>query len=455
MGSKYKLDFLAHYFLIYPIEITMKLLLPILALLLATPLIAKEELVTLPVRESVQLTIYNSEDLTLVRERRQLSFKKGENRLQFSWAGTLIDPTSVELQGVGEKATKNIEIMDTSYPAESNEMLIWTISAQEAASHMIEISYFTSGISWSAEYHGLVSADESTCDLTAFITVTNNSGEEYEDASVRLVIGTIHLVEEIVSLATPRGWGGGRKPPPAPPTARMPQEEMRDMEDSAGSNSAAPEPKAMIKKGLSEYYIFTVEGQETIPNRWSKRLKSFEVKDIPLETVYRLQPKKHGHGFNKFLEFKNDEEHNMGNEPLPDGMIKLYRKVGAGRLAWLGQVFSKYIPKNEEVKIDLGADANVTMKSKRMKFKKKDIVVDRKWVVGWTTVEDFEIEVKNFRGRSVKVEIHQSFGRWATFAGEGWVKEDSNTKKAEFTLEANKSNTLNFTVTTKNGQNRK
>ncbi|MHB8957584.1 MAG: hypothetical protein ACYC4U_31870, partial [Pirellulaceae bacterium] len=51
------------------------------------------DLSTVPKRESVQLTIYNSEDLTLVRETRQVSFKKGENGLQFRWANTLIDPT--------------------------------------------------------------------------------------------------------------------------------------------------------------------------------------------------------------------------------------------------------------------------------------------------------------------------------------------------------------------------
>ena len=54
----------------------------------------------MPKRESVQLTIYNSEDLTLVRETRMVSFKKGENGLQFSWANTLIDPTSVRLRFV-------------------------------------------------------------------------------------------------------------------------------------------------------------------------------------------------------------------------------------------------------------------------------------------------------------------------------------------------------------------
>ncbi len=56
------------------------------------------DLSTVPNRDTVQLTIYNSEDLTLVRETRKVSFKTGTNPLQFSWANTLIDPTSVELR---------------------------------------------------------------------------------------------------------------------------------------------------------------------------------------------------------------------------------------------------------------------------------------------------------------------------------------------------------------------
>ena len=38
----------------------------------------------MPKRDTVQLTIYNSEDLTLVRETRTVTFKKGVNPLQFS-----------------------------------------------------------------------------------------------------------------------------------------------------------------------------------------------------------------------------------------------------------------------------------------------------------------------------------------------------------------------------------
>ena len=42
---------------------------------------AKVDLVTLPRREKAQLTIYNSADLTLVREQRSLTLKKGLNLL--------------------------------------------------------------------------------------------------------------------------------------------------------------------------------------------------------------------------------------------------------------------------------------------------------------------------------------------------------------------------------------
>src|ERR1044072_8780668 len=72
------------------------------------------DLSTVPRRDTVQLTIYNSEDLTLVRETRAVTFKKGSNPLEFSWAGTRIDPTSVELKFVSHAA--ELTVLDTTYP---------------------------------------------------------------------------------------------------------------------------------------------------------------------------------------------------------------------------------------------------------------------------------------------------------------------------------------------------
>ena len=46
-----------------------------------SPADAAVDLVSLPGRSYLQLTVYNSEDLTLVRERRLLTFKKGLNNI--------------------------------------------------------------------------------------------------------------------------------------------------------------------------------------------------------------------------------------------------------------------------------------------------------------------------------------------------------------------------------------
>ena len=67
-------------------------------LALAAQAIAAVDLVTIPRREGTQLTIYNSEDITMVREHRLLTDKLGVNRIQFSWANTLIDPTSIDFR---------------------------------------------------------------------------------------------------------------------------------------------------------------------------------------------------------------------------------------------------------------------------------------------------------------------------------------------------------------------
>src|SRR5690349_2320917 len=111
---------------------------------------ARINVVTLPDRDTVQLTIYNSADLTLVKETRHLTFKKGINKLEFSWANTLIDPTSVEFRALTH--ADEVEVQDVSFPPRVANTLEWRINSEFAGDVTVEIRYFTSGISWSADY---------------------------------------------------------------------------------------------------------------------------------------------------------------------------------------------------------------------------------------------------------------------------------------------------------------
>src|SRR5262245_6622530 len=177
----------------------------IVAALMAAPLAADNiDLSTVPNRDTVQLTIYNSEDLTLVRETRKVTFKTGANPLQFSWAGTLIDPTSVELKFLTH--AEQLDVLDTTFPHTKPQMLYWNVKSEFDGEATIQITYFTSGITWNADYICLADAAETQMGLEGFVRVHNNSGEEYENAQVRLVVGTINLVEKIAQLANiPQG----------------------------------------------------------------------------------------------------------------------------------------------------------------------------------------------------------------------------------------------------------
>jgi hypothetical protein len=105
------------------------------------------------------------------------------------------------------------------------------------------------------------------------------------------------------------------------------------------------------------------------------------------------------------------------------------------------------------VKINVGPDAEVTLKSKRLSLKNKDLAFQWDSLVGWTTVEEFELTVRNFRGRDVEVELHQTFYGDFDFDGEGWLKHDADTQKISFTLKAGEERKLKFKVTTRNGTN--
>src|ERR1051326_4493533 len=186
-----------------------------LTLLASNPAQARINVVTLPGRDSVQLTIYNSVDLTLVKETRKLTFRKGLNRLEFSWANTLIDPTSVEFRALSHADA--VDLLDVSFPPRVSNTLEWRIQSEFAGEVEVEIRYFTSGISWGADYVVEASKPEKLMALAGYVRVNNNSGEDYENAQVRLVVGVIRLIEDIAQLA--RQGRPGAQPPVAAPAA--------------------------------------------------------------------------------------------------------------------------------------------------------------------------------------------------------------------------------------------
>jgi hypothetical protein len=429
-------------------------------LLIVTAADGKVDLVTLPTRDTVQLTIYNSADMTLVRESRALTLKQGGNKLQFSWVNTLIDPTSLEM--LAKANADKIDISDLTYPPRVQNLGLWNIKSGISGKVPVEISYLTSGLSWRAFYMGTLTEDEKTMRLQGYVMVTNNSGEDYENAQTRLIVGQVHILDQIAELARrqyPYGRPGevlmerglsARQRPPGIVEAKAAY--------GAISLAMAGKPKEIKKEGLSEYFLYTIEGTETIPNGWSKRLQSFDTDEVPVVNLYKYEEERYGPSVVRFLSFKNDKDHKLGDTPIPGGTLKVYRSVeDKGQLSYVGQSEFKYIPVNEDVELNLGPVGDVVVESKLVDFKTDNYRFDRnRNISGWDEISTFKMEIRNTRQIPAKIEIQRNFNtpHW-TLEKSGelgqFEKVDVDTVKFTLVLEPRSAKNLEYVLTTYQG----
>jgi len=419
------------------------------------------ELVTLPRRDKVQITIYNSADLTLVRERRNLTLKKGWNWLQFMWANTLIDPTSLNLEPLEQK--DKIDIQQLVFPARLRELGRWLIRSEVSGQVPFEITYFTSGLAWRAFYMGTISADEQKMDLQGYVRVSNNSGEDYENAQTRLIVGKVHILDQMAELARRQYPYNSPIVPPrviaSPGRAFSFDEDGDAVVDGVTVIHLAfgkPRPKEIRKEGLSEYFLYTIEGTETIPDKWGKRLLSFQAEDIDVNSLYKYDEERWRQQTIRFLSFVNDEEHNLGQTPIPNGDVKIYSQADEqGYLSYIGGTDIKYIPVDEEAELELGPARLVRVEPTLMDFKTANYVFDSKRNInGWDEIRTWKIEVANTRELEVEVEITRGFGTsyWTLQTDTQYEEHDATHARFELAVKPRTRRTFYYTVTTYHGK---
>ena len=246
---------------------------------------------------------------------------------------------------------------------------------------------------------GIANEDETQLNVTGYVRVTNNSGEIYDNAQTRLVVGKINLVEKIADLA--------RRPPPGKLFRRghdgtdgavMAAQQQGRAKDAWRKLTSKPSSeriaagnaeKQVVKQGLSEYFLFTIEGREDIKDKEPKRLVALKVAEVPLESIYKLSDRTLDQQFTKFYRFKNvkllDDQgkekklsamENLGLSPLPNGTVRLFSEYKNKDLAYVGGTETKYVPIGDRVEVNVGPDKDITI-HRRLKDQKITSVVAR------------------------------------------------------------------------------
>jgi hypothetical protein len=200
-----------------------------------------------------------------------------------------------------------INIADLTYPPRVRNLGLWNIDSGVSGKVPVEITYLTSGLSWRAFYMGTLTDDEETMRLQGYVRVTNNSGEDYENAQTRLIVGKIHILDQIAQLAR-RQYPYERPGRPIVTEGDVSDHRLYYGREFKKRMSSVKEDldrqKEIRKEGLSEYFLYTIEGEETIPTRWSKRLLSFEAKKVPVVNLYKYDERRYGRAVTRFLMMK-------------------------------------------------------------------------------------------------------------------------------------------------------
>jgi hypothetical protein len=147
--------------------------------------LARVKLVALPERARVVVALGNP-TATLVEEERLITLQNGLNKVDFSWRGVNIDPTSIQVRALTHP--KDVVILNTSYPPNENA-LIWEIGSSAAQEERVRISYLLSGLNRDIVYKAVAEPNELSLTLRNYLRLRNDSGEDLTEAEVNIGYG--------------------------------------------------------------------------------------------------------------------------------------------------------------------------------------------------------------------------------------------------------------------------
>jgi hypothetical protein len=280
--------------------------------------------------------------------------------------------------------------------------LVWMLDSG-ADEQKIELTYLTRGISWRADYVFTLSADDAVGDLTGWVTLANDTGTSYENASLKLVAGDVQRVTKDEGEVR-RGW--------------------------VKEDDARAETKPFNEEGLFEYHLYTLDRPTTVLDKESKQVTLLEGHDIAVakhliffgsEYYYRgsygevASNQKVG----VYLDIQNAEANHLGI-PLPKGIVRVYKADKSGAKQFVGEDAIDHTPRDEKLRIKLGDSFDVVGDRKQTDWKALDSCVSE---TAW------EIALRNHKDTPERVEVYEPIGGdWEIVSSsQPYVKKDANT----------------------------
>ena len=296
------------------------------------------------------------------------------------------------------------------FPALSGDTILkptlsWLLQTNDPGKFDAEISYVAGGMSWQADYNLVVSDNPKgktdLLDMVGWITMRNQSGKTFENASIKLMAGEVNKIE------------GGTVSNRVYAAAKMVADE-----------AMAP---VVREKSFDEFHLYTLERPTTLHDQETKQVEFVRSTGIHAQRLYVYdgaqvaqygyynveqirQDQSYGTQSNPKVwvmeEFKNAEVNHLGIA-LPKGKLRFYRRDTDGHLEFVGENVIDHTPKDETIRIFTGNSFDVVGERKRTNIRVESA---QKWID-----ESFEIRVRNHKKEAVTVRVVEHLYRWTNW----------------------------------------
>ena len=270
--------------------------------------------------------------------------------------------------------------------------LVTELDSARGGMQNVELSYLSSGLAWKADYVAELNGADTALDLNGWVTLTNTSGTAYPNAKLQLVAGDINRVREELRLS------------------------QRAMADRVAE--AAPASK-MAQEALFEYHLYTLARPTTIADNQTKQVALLSAQAVPVVKELVLQGSDYYYrssvgGIGQkmkvgvFVQLENRESSRLGM-PMPKGVVRVYKKDGAGNAQFVGEDRIDHTPKNETVRLKLGEAFDLTADKKQTDFKRREPTNRASYVFE----SAYEIVLRNAKKEAASVVVREPVpGDW-------------------------------------------
>lgn len=257
-------------------------------------LLSPSALMQKAVGETVTLVRTNPATGKEERERATVLAANGGVVLQIGQRIEVLRDDGLPVRVIFDKVPENLRARPT---------LSVTLESDRAGQRPVRLSYLTGGLDWNADYVVMFDDRAGRIDVQGWVTLTNNSGTTYNNASTILVAG-----------GGGQGYTGSSR--------------------SAGTESAD-------RERLGDFYLYPLAERTTIADRQTKQVSFLDVSGAPASRAYEyrnnwLGTRQEPDSADSVLRFSTSRDQGLG-DALPAGTVRVYMRDARGNAQFIGE----------------------------------------------------------------------------------------------------------------------